>query len=86
MTTALDTPATPAQLAAARTPIGDRAYVETVVASLTRAYWQGAESKSPSARYGRPCPTCKAAADQPCRTLTTGRVTDTHVARIRGAA
>jgi hypothetical protein len=39
----------------------------------------------PSARYGVWCPKCTAEHDQPCRTLTTGRVTDTHSARIRKA-
>lgn len=39
-------------------------------------------SRAASAQYGVPCPTCKAGQDDPCRTLTTGRVTDTHVSRI----
>ena len=68
--TALDTPATPAQLAAARTPIGDRAYVETVVASLTRAYWQGAA-----------CPRCRAVGDEPCR-KPSGRRSERHAGRV----
>ncbi len=38
-------------------------------------------SSAPSARYGVPCPRCKAAADEPCRAAS-GRVTDTHIARI----
>ncbi|HET6916638.1 MAG TPA: hypothetical protein VFH56_11165 [Acidimicrobiales bacterium] len=42
-------------------------------------------SKAPSARYGVPCPTCGAKADEPCRTRKTRRVTDTHVARIERA-
>lgn len=29
-----------------------------------------------------PCPTCKAKAHQPCRSLKNARVTDTHVARL----
>lgn len=28
------------------------------------------------------CTTCDAAPGEPCRSLTTGRVTDTHVARL----
>jgi hypothetical protein len=67
------------------TPIFDALFVEHTIANLTADYWTAA-STAPSARYGVACPTCKAAADQPCRTLTTGRVTDTHAARIRGAA
>lgn len=35
-----------------------------------------------SAQYPVTCSTCKAAPFTPCRSLTTGRVTDTHVARI----
>jgi hypothetical protein len=31
------------------------------------------------------CPKCSAAARQRCRTVTTGRVTDTHVARMLAA-
>lgn len=81
--TALAIPATPAQLAAAGNPLYDALWIEHTIATLTADYWQ-AQSTAPSARYGRPCKTCKAAADQPCRTLTTGRVTDTHAARIRG--
>ena len=42
-------------------------------------------SKAPSARYGVDCPTCKVGADYPSRTLKTGRVTDTHKARIDAA-
>lgn len=34
-----------------------------------------------SAQYGVPCPKCEASADEPCRSLTTHRVTDTHAAR-----
>lgn len=33
-------------------------------------------------RYDVACPKCGVAAGQHCRTLTTGRVTDTHNARI----
>lgn len=36
-----------------------------------------------SARYGVPCSTCAAGADDPCRSLVTGQVTDTHVARLK---
>jgi hypothetical protein len=39
-------------------------------------------SKAVSAQYPRPCPTCGAEPYQPCRSLTTGRVTDTHHARL----
>lgn len=39
-------------------------------------------SKAVSAQYRRPCPTCKAKPLEPCRTLRTGRVTDTHMARL----
>lgn len=35
--------------------------------------------------YPNTCPTCSAAPGQPCLTLTTGRVTDTHIARIEEA-
>lgn len=41
-------------------------------------------SKAVSAQYPRSCPTCKAAPYRPCRSLGTGRVTDTHLARING--
>ncbi len=33
-------------------------------------------------RYNWPCPTCKAPAGERCRSLTTNRVTDTHMARL----
>lgn len=36
-----------------------------------------------SAKYGVFCPKCGAAAEEPCRSLSTHRVTDTHAARIR---
>lgn len=39
-------------------------------------------SKAASARYNVTCPVCKAEPKQPCRTRTTGRVTDTHMKRI----
>lgn len=34
-----------------------------------------------SATYGVPCEKCGAKSDEPCRSLTTRRVTDTHLAR-----
>jgi hypothetical protein len=66
------------------TPIYDALFVEHTIANLTADYWTAA-SKAPSARYGVACPTCKAAADQPCRTRGSRRVTDTHAARIKVA-
>lgn len=42
-------------------------------------------SRAASAQYPRPCSTCGAGSREPCRTLTTGRVTDTHIARIQTA-
>jgi hypothetical protein len=41
-------------------------------------------SGAASAQYARGCPTCGAGPYQPCRTLTTGRVTDTHMKRLMG--
>lgn len=32
--------------------------------------------------YPNTCPTCGAAPERPCRSLTTGRTTDTHKSRI----
>ena len=32
--------------------------------------------------HPNPCPKCGAKRGAPCRTLTTGRVTDTHLARM----
>ena len=40
-------------------------------------------SRSPSAKYGVPCGTCGAGADEPCRSAVTKRVTDTHAARLK---
>jgi hypothetical protein len=39
-------------------------------------------SRAVSAQYRRVCTTCGAQPCQPCRTLTTGRVTDAHAARL----
>lgn len=39
-----------------------------------------------SAQYPVICPTCGAGPSRPCRTMSTGRVTDTHQARIDAAA
>lgn len=39
-------------------------------------------SNAVSARYQNPCGKCLAKAYEPCRTLTTGRITDTHRIRI----
>lgn len=39
-------------------------------------------STAPSTRYPAGCPTCGADVGQPCRSLRTRRVTDTHKARI----
>lgn len=39
-------------------------------------------SKAASAQYDRLCTVCWAEPGQPCRTRTTGRVTDTHLDRI----
>jgi hypothetical protein len=36
-------------------------------------------------KYGVPCPTCGADPGATCRTLTTGRTTDTHIARVKAA-
>ena len=36
-------------------------------------------------QYQVACPTCSAEPERPCRTLTTNRVTDTHLARIDAA-
>lgn len=33
-------------------------------------------------RYDVMCPACGAKPEKPCRTLTTGRTTDTHAARL----
>lgn len=40
------------------------------------------QSKAVSSQYTVECPQCHAAPNQPCRTLRTGRVTDTHLSRI----
>lgn len=40
-------------------------------------------SSAVSAQYPHGCTTCGAGPRQPCRTLRTGRVTDTHLARIQ---
>lgn len=40
-------------------------------------------SNAVSAQYPRPCPRCHAGPYQPCRAKS-GRVTDTHLARING--
>lgn len=40
-------------------------------------------SKAASAQYRNTCPVCKAGFKMPCRTLKTGRVTDTHMARVQ---
>lgn len=40
-------------------------------------------SKAVSARYRNVCPKCKAKSYEPCRTLKTGRVTDTHMQRVQ---
>lgn len=37
-----------------------------------------------SHNYRNPCVVCGAQPFQPCRTLTTGRVTDTHMRRVAG--
>ena len=42
-----------------------------------------APSKAASAQYPNVCPVCFAKPKQPCRTLKTGRVTDTHLVRIQ---
>lgn len=39
-------------------------------------------SRATSAQYAQPCPVCKAGPFNPCRTLGSGRVTDTHLARL----
>ncbi len=39
-----------------------------------------------SAQYPTGCDTCGAVVGDPCRSLTTGRVTDTHKARIDAQA
>lgn len=40
-------------------------------------------SKAVSARYVNPCSKCLAKAYEPCRSLTSGRVTDTHLVRVQ---
>ncbi len=42
-------------------------------------------SNAASARYRNVCPKCKARSFEPCRTLKTGRVTDTHLSRVDAA-
>lgn len=42
-------------------------------------------STAVSAKYPVACPTCHAKIKQPCRSMTTNRVTDTHQARIDAA-
>lgn len=42
-------------------------------------------SKARSALYPTGCGFCGAAKGEPCRSLTTGRVTDTHADRITSA-
>lgn len=42
-------------------------------------------SKAVSAQYAVACPTCEAPPKDPCRTLRTLRVTDTHLDRIERA-
>lgn len=44
-----------------------------------------AGSSSVSAQYPTGCTTCGAVRGQPCRSLRTRRVTDTHIARINAA-
>jgi hypothetical protein len=39
-------------------------------------------STAASSRYTVTCPSCNAEPGEPCRTLKTGRVTDTHTHRI----
>lgn len=46
---------------------------------------QARPSTAVSAQYNVKCPTCAAAPQQPCRSKTTNRVTDTHRARIDAA-
>lgn len=43
-------------------------------------------SEAVSAQYPVACPVCGAAPSRPCRTRTTGEVTDTHLSRIDAAA
>lgn len=38
-------------------------------------------SRAVSAQYDVGCPVCSAGPNEPCRTRTTGRVTDTHLWR-----
>lgn len=40
------------------------------------------KSSTAASRRPWPCPTCGAEAGWPCRANTTGRVTDTHAARL----
>lgn len=42
-------------------------------------------SKAASAQYDVTCPKCLARPKEPCRSLRTRRVTDTHLARIDAA-
>lgn len=39
-------------------------------------------SKAASAQYAATCPRCSAKPKEPCRAIKSGRVTDTHIARI----
>lgn len=43
-------------------------------------------AKAEKATYTVACPTCRALAGQPCRSLETRRVTDAHRERIQSAA
>lgn len=40
-------------------------------------------STAASAKYRNTCPTCKSGPFMPCRTLKSGRVTGTHIPRLR---
>lgn len=39
-------------------------------------------SRAVSAQYPNGCDTCGAGSYEPCRSKTTGRVTDTHMSRV----
>ena len=72
----LAVPATPAQLAAAGSPIHDALWVETVVAEAFAPAWR--------ALTVPPCARCGASGGEPCR-KPSGRATRRHEGRGRAS-
>ena len=52
---------------------------------VSACQWEGLEplkSRAPSASYGVECDTCGAGSEDPCRSIKSHKLTDTHQARI----